>query len=191
MRYKKIWKEDRYVLSEDVLIYEVKTGLSKVGKLQRQYYRVYPTFENRFWEVYALHRLDGLYYAIIGKHHGVRVFYKKDIYYSRMGQFYMPIGRDLAVRLLGYSHWDILSYVGDRIIRNTRYFLKSPLTLITDIKYSSPVISMVQKSHNHGNPYEAKIYWKQGKKGYTRIEAEDVQQTVLECASLPEDPWYV
>ena len=186
MKYKKIWKEeDRFVISEDVFIYEVK--INQKGLPLR---KLCPTFENRFWEVYALHREDGLYYTIIGKHNFERKFFKNAIRFSQTGQLFLPIGRDLAAKSMVDVCWSILSYKDKNLINITNQFLVFPRLMITSVKYVSPVISMVQKSLQ-GNQVGIKAYWKQGEKGYAQIEEKEVRQTILNASGLPEDPWYV
>ena len=186
MKYKKIWKEeDRFVVSSDVFFYEVKTHVK--GLPLR---KLYPTFENRFWEVYALHRENGLYYAIIGKHHDVRMFYKNAIRFSKVGMFFFPMGRDLAVKSMDDVYWSVLSCQDRHLVNITEQFLIFPQLMITSVKYLSPVISMVQKSPQ-GGQVEIKSYWKQGEKGYIQLEEKEVRQTILNAFGLPEDPWFV
>ena len=185
MKFKKIWKGcDRFVVSEDCFIYEIITTVKDPRSRKLQ-----PTFENRFWEVYALHREDGLYYLIIGKHHYNRVFFKNAIRYSRVGLYFLPIGRDLAVRTMDESRWAILSYKDKKIVSTTDQFLVLPRLIITSVKYVSPVVSMTQKSPKAGQ-VERIVYWKQDK-DYVQIERKDVKQEISNASGLPEDPWFV
>ncbi len=182
---KKIWKGERFYLSASLLLYEKLM----VGTVVT-YRKLQPVFENRFWEVYALHRENGLYYAVIGKHHNVRVFYKKEIILSHAGCFWMPIGRDLAVKAMGDDHWDILACENGHLVQTTNQFLPFRNCLITSIEYQSPILSLVAKMPV-GLQYECKVYWKQTPKGYEQLEQKDVEQLIIGCAMLPEDPFFI
>lgn len=186
MKYKKIWKEeDRFFVSSDIFIYDAKVNKGDLALRKLQ-----PTFENRFWEVYALHRECGLYYAIIWKYCYERKFFKDALRFSRVGLFYFPMGRNLAVKAMNDDHWTVLSCENENLVDITSRFLVLPQLVITSVRYSSPVISMTQKSP-FGDQYENKSYWKQGEKGYIQLEKKEVQQTILNATSLPDDPWFV
>jgi len=186
MKYKKIWKEDRFAVSEDCFLFEEK----KAANGGIEYRQLQPTFESRFWEVYALHRENGLYYAVIAKHHEVREFYKKEIIFSRAGRFWLPIGRDLAVKAMGDSHWEILSRQNGRLVETTPQFVPFRNCLITHVEYQSPILSVVVKTPV-GSQYEGKVYWKQEANGYAAIEEKDASLFAEEYLKLPEDPFYV
>ena len=183
---KKIWKDEkRFVFSEDAFIYEVDNKWLSGRKLQ-------PTFENRFWEVYALHRECGLYYAIIWKYQGERKFFKNALLFSRAGRFFLPIGRDLSMKAMGDVQWAILSYNGKNLVNTTDQFLVMPNLMITWIEYHSPVVSMTQKAPYGGKfKFETTAYWKQKPKGYEQLEEKNVKQEILNGKDLPEDPWFV
>lgn len=190
MKYKKIWKEeDGFVLSEDVFIYEKKKTL-RGSYIEPEYRKLQPTFENRFWEIYALHRECGLFYAIIGKHHDTRIFYKKEIIFSRVGRFWLPMGRDLAVKAMGDVYWDILSRKDGHLLQTTDQFLPFRNCIITHVEYQSPIVSLVVKTPA-GSQYEGKVYWKQDSNGYAAIEEKDISLFSKEYQQLPEDPYFV
>ena len=189
MKYKKIWKEeDRFVISSDMFLYEVMIHQSGLP-----YRKLYPVFENRFWEVYVLHRENGLYYAVVGKHHDVRIFYKNALVFSRTGNFYLPIGRDLAVRTMGDVYWNIYSAKGGEFVNVTTDFFayaSCGMAYISSVRYLSPIVALVFKSRPsyHG---ESKAYLKQGENGYKKVEESEIEQYILNAKALPEDPWYV
>lgn len=164
---KKIWKDEyRFVTSQAVFIYEI-SGTS--------YRQLQPTFENEFWEIYSLHRESGLYYAIIGKHNGIREFYKKEILFSRTGRFWFPIGRDLAVKAMGDVHWEIISVKSGRLETITEQFLPFRHCVVTSVEYTPPVLGLVVKAPT-GSQYEGKVYWKQEDNGYEPIAEKDLDK---------------
>ena len=187
--YKKIWKDERFVLSEENLIYE-EIRLFVGGCMQTEYRQLQPTFYNRFWEVYALHCSNALYYVVIGKHHDGRLFYKKEMLFSRTGRYYLPIGRDLAVKAMGDTHWEILSQKKGHLVDVTEKFSAMSGLPVTHVGYVSPVVSITQRTP-YGSGCEVKSFWKQTEKGYQQIEEKDVKQAILNASGLPEDPWFV
>lgn len=186
MKYKRIWKGyDRFVVSEDLFLYEV--AITQEGLPKR---RLQPTFENRFWEVYALHRENGLYYAIIWKYRGERRFFKNALRFSRSGMFFRPIGRDLAVKVMDDICWCVLSYKDKNLVNITHQFLVFPRLVITSVEYVSPVVSMIQKCPQSGQ-VDIETYWKQMPKGYEQIEEKEVKSAISNCRGYPEDPMFV
>ena len=186
--YQKILVKERFTLSDDVFVYEEKKLLVDRRTVWASC-KVQPTFESRFWEVYVLVCRDGFLYVVIGKHRGQRVFYKKDTYFSRFGRFYCLIGRDLAFRSFVDSYWTILSAEKGKLLNITSKFLVSKNLRIEDVKYSSPVVSLVQVKQ-----YEEKggidVYWKQTENGYVQVPEKKVDYLVLQARGLPEDPLY-
>ena len=189
MKYKKIWKDERFVVSENVFFFEEKKVVIG-GRSTVEYHKLQPMFENRFWEVYALHCTTSLYYAVIGKHHDVRVFYQKEMLFSKTGRYYLPIGRDLAVKAMGDVCWEIISQKKGHLTDITEQFCAMAGLPITHVSYLSPIVSVVQKTP-YGSGCEVKSYWKQGEKGYIQLEEKEVRQTILNASGLPEDPWFV
>lgn len=96
-----IWKRENFALDEHNFFYEMNPDGSVRRKLQAAF-----VFE--YWEVYALHCSDGIFYAVVGLHGGVRFCWKKQTRVSTSPLYFVSVGRDLAYRVIG-GHWILLS----------------------------------------------------------------------------------
>ena len=184
MKYKRIWKdEDRFVISSDVFLYEIVVHQRDLPRKKLQ-----PTFENNYWEVYALHRENALYYVIIGKNRDGRKFFRNAIRFSRVGLFFLPIGCDLAVKTMGADYWSILSYRKRNLINITDEFQVPgfPRLQITAVSYDSTVVTMTLKSC-YGRQLETRAYWEQCMGDYyRRLDERKVKEVLFYAKEFPK-----
>ncbi len=96
-----IWTRENFALDEQNFYYEMNPDGSVRRKLQA-------AFVSEYWEVYALHCSDGIYYAVVGLHGGRRFCWKKRSQLSTVILHFVAVGRDLAYRAIG-GHWILLS----------------------------------------------------------------------------------
>lgn len=180
MKYKRIWKDDRFVISADVFIYE---EISNIDSKKRTYRQLQPTFVSEYWEVYALHRNKGLYYAVIGLHENMRVFYEDSVDYSDEGRFYLPIGRDLAFRSMRDVRWLFFSVRNGRLANVTTEFFQwvsSSMYYVSFVAYYSPLVCLSFKSVPRIQQ-EMNLYLLQTEEGYESVEEEVVRRDYPEC----------
>ena len=180
MKYKRIWKDDRFVISADVFIYE---KISNIDSKKRTYRRLQPTFVSEYWEIYALHRSRGLYYAVIRLHQQMRTFYEDSIDYSDEGRFYLPIGRDLAFRSMRDVRWLLLSVRDGRLANVTTEFFQwvsSSMYYVSFVAYRSPLVCLSFKSVPRIQQ-EERLYLLQTEEGYEPVEEEVVRRDYPEC----------
>lgn len=141
MIFKKIWKEEnRFFISDDIYLYE---DISSNGNLCRR--KLQPTFESDLWEVYALHRENGLYYAIIRKIGlSERIFFRNAILFSQKGMFFMLIGQYLAYRIYGEHGWSILFARKSVLVDVTSEFVgnQPDNVWLSDLRYDNQVVEM-------------------------------------------------
>ena len=140
-KYKRVWNNEKFVVSGNAVFYEER--VSSIGTATGyRHVQVQPIFQNEFWEVYALHCREGIFYAIVGLYKNKRIFYEKDNIFSATALYFKNLGCDLGYTLVNEDDWKIMSG-GKTTLKDVTPFLGKK---IANVDFKDSVLELTLKN---------------------------------------------